>query len=314
MEKDAKIYVAGASGLIGSAVVRQLQANNYKNIITKTHQELDLTQQSQVSEFFNSEKPDYVFLCAGKTGGVYANDNYRAEFIYENIAIQSNVIHNAFLYETRKLIFFSCSCIYPKFCPQPMKEEHLLTGKLEPTNEPFAIAKLAGMKMCESYYRQYGCDFITIIPTNIYGKNQNYTPLNSLIIPALIDRFHEAKVSCSEEVQVWGSGRPLRDFLFSDDLADAAIFLMNNYSDAMPINAGTGSDIPVSTVAETIANVVGYKGKIVYESSKPEGVLVKLQDISKISEMGWSPKMSFHEGISLAYKDYLNNYRLKLES
>ena len=309
MKAQDKIFIAGHQGLVGSALVRQLQAKGYENLLLKTHAELDLMDQKAVADFFQKERPEYVFLSAGKTGGIYANDTYRADFIYENLTIQNNIIHQAFLNEVRKLIYFSCSCIYPKFCPQPMKEEHLLSGVLEPTNEPFAIAKIAGMKMCESYYRQYGADFISIIPTNIYGLNQNYTELNTLLIPALISRFQDAKERGESEVVVWGTGRPMRDFLFSDDLADAAIFLMDTYSDIAPLNVGSGKDIPVSLVAETVAKAVGYSGKISYDSTKPEGVLVKLQDISKITAMGWKPKVQFEEGIKAAYKNYLETHK-----
>ncbi len=308
MKQEEKIYIAGHTGLVGSALVRQLRAQGYNNLITRTHAELDLMDQAAVAKFYKESRPQYVFLTAGKTGGIYANDTYRADFIYENLVIQSNLIHHAFLAEVQKLAFFSCSSIYPKFCPQPMKEEHVLSGALEPTNEPFAVAKIAGMKMCESYCRQYGADFISLIPTNLYGINQNYTPLNCLIVPALISRFHEAKERNEAEVVVWGSGRPMRDFLFADDLADAAICLMNNYSDPAPVNVGAGKDMPVSEVAETIAKAVGFKGRIVYDTTKAEGVLVKLQDISKISQMGWKPKVSFEQGIQITYNDYLNNY------
>ncbi len=308
MNKEDKIYVAGASGLVGSALVRQLKAQGYSNIITRSHAELDLLDQKAVTDFFQSERPQYVFLSAGKTGGVYANDTYRADFIYENLMIESNVIHQSFHAEVRKLLFFGCSSMYPKFCPQPMKEEHILSGPLEPTNEPFALAKIAGQKLCESYRRQYGCDFISIIPTNLYGINQNYTPLNCLIIPALISRFHEAKENQESEVKVWGSGRPMRDFLFSDDLADASIFLMDNYSDLAPINVGHGKDMPVSQAAEGIAKAIGFKGKITYDTTMPDGVLVKLQDVSKITDLGWTPKVSFEDGIKIACKDYIENH------
>ncbi|MBN8547716.1 MAG: GDP-L-fucose synthase [Deltaproteobacteria bacterium] len=305
MELSRKIFVAGHGGLVGSALVRQLKAQGYTNIVTRGRAELDLMCPHAVRTFFETQRPEYVFLSAGRTGGVYANDTYRADFLYENLILQSNVIHQAFLSETRKLIFFGCSCMYPKLCAQPMREDALLSGPLEPTNEPFAIAKLAGMKMCESYYRQYGCDFITIIPTNLYGLQQDYTPLNCLIIPALIARFHEAKAAHAPKVSVWGSGRPSRDFLFADDLADAAIFLMKNYSSAEPINVGSGADMTVREVAETIREVVGYQGDLEFDASKPDGVLMKLQDISKISGMGWKPRTDFRKGIALAYEDYL---------
>jgi len=308
MRREEKIFVAGHHGLIGSALIRRLKAQGYQNIVSHTVAELDLMNTSEVEHFYAEERPEYVFVAAGKTGGVYANNTYRADFMYENLVIQNNLIHHAFVAEVRKLAFFSCSCIYPKFCPQPMKEEYLLSSALEPTNEPFAIAKIAGMKLCESYCRQYGADFITLIPTNIYGVNQNYTPLNSLIIPALISRFHEGKMRGDAEVVVWGTGRPQRDFLFADDLADAAIFLMNHYSEAEPINVGSGKDIPVREAAEVIARAVGFKGSIAYDTLKPEGVLVKLQDISKISAMGWTPKVTFEEGIRIVYKDYVKHF------
>lgn len=307
LKPEDKIYIAGSSGLVGSALVRQFRALGYKNIITRTHAELDLLDQAKVKAFFEKERPSYVFLAAGKTGGVYANDTYRADFIYENLMLQTNVIHQAFLCEVRKLVFYGCSCMYPKHCTQPMKEEYLLNGSLEPTNEPFAVAKLAGYKMCESYSRQFGSDFITIIPTNTYGINQDYTPLNCLIIPALIARFHEAKMNNSAEIEVWGSGRPSRDFLFADDLADASIFLMNNYSDTKPINVGMGKDITVSRAAEIIREVVGFKGRIKYDTSMPDGVLVKLQDVSALNGMGWKPKVSFEQGIRITYADYCKN-------
>lgn len=308
MKKSDRIYVAGHQGLIGSALVRQLRTSGHTNLILRSHEELDLLDAHAVRGFFEKERPEIVFLAAGKTGGVYANDTYRADFIYENLVIQSNVIHQAFLSEVRKLLFLGCSSMYPKFCPQPMKEDALLSGALEPTNEPFAVAKLAGYKMCESYNRQYGCDFITVIPTNIYGINQNYTPLNCLIVPALIARFHEAKENQAVEVTIWGSGRPSRDFLYADDLADASIFLMQEYSDLAPINVGSGHDVTVRDVAEIIRNVVGFRGEMVFETNKPEGVLTKLQDISKISALGWQPKMDFRHGIELSYADYLKRY------
>jgi len=305
VNKNSKIYVAGHSGLVGSALIRKLKAAGYTNIITKSHQELDLLEQSSVKEFLFKEKPEYVFAAAGKLGGIYANDTYRADFIYENLQIETNIIHYSFLAEVKKLLLFSCASIYPKFCPQPMKEEYILTAPLEPTNEPFAVAKLAGLKMAESYRRQYGCDFITLIPTNIYGPDQRYTPLNSLLIPAMIAKFHEAKEQKDNSVKAWGTGRPLRDFLFSEDLADAAIFCMNKYSDIAPINVGTGKDVSVSQVVQMISKIVGYKGDISFDSSMPEGVHVRLQDISRITGLGWSPKTSLEDGINIAYQDFL---------
>jgi len=310
MNLNDKIYVAGHTGLIGSAILRRLKAEGFSNIITREHSELDLMNQEQVQRFFAKEKPDYVFFTAGKVGGVYANNTYRAEFIYENLMMQNNVIHQAYLHETKKLIFFSCSSVYPKMCLQPMKEDYLLTGSLEPTNEPFGIAKIAGMKMCESYNRQYGTDFISVIPTNVYGINQNYVPMNSQVVPAMIRNFHEAKIKNSPEVVIWGTGRPSRDFIFSDDLADAAIFLIKNYSENEPVNIGTGKDYTIQELASTIQEIVGHKGKIVYDISRPEGVIMKLQNISKLSELGWKYTVKLRDGIRLTYKDFLENQRL----
>ena len=300
-----KIYIAGHKGLIGSAILRRLKTDGFSNIITREHSELDLLNQEQVQQFFIEEKPDHVFFTAGKVGGVYANNTYRAEFIYENLMMQSNVIHQAYLNETKKLIFFSCSSVYPKMCPQPMKEDYLLTGSLEPTNEPFGIAKIAGMKMCESYNRQYGSDFISVIPTNVYGINQNFTPMDSQVVPAMIRKFHEAKINNTPEVVIWGTGRPSRDFIFADDLADATIFIAKNYSENEPLNIGTGKDYTIQELASTIQEVVGYGGKIVYDTSQPEGVIMKLQNISKLSELGWKHTIELRDGISLTYKDFL---------
>ena len=306
MNLTDKIYVAGHKGLIGSAIVRRLETEGFSNIVTRDHSKLDLLNQEQVERFFTEEKPDYVFFTAGKVGGVYANNTYRAEFIYENLMMQSNVIHQAYLNETKKLIFFSCSSVYPKMCQQPMKEDYLLTGSLEPTNEPFGIAKIAGMKMCESYNRQYGTDFISVIPTNVYGTNQNYAPMNSQVVPAMIRKFHEAKINNAPEVVIWGTGRPSRDFIFADDLADATIFLVKNYSDNGPLNIGTGKDYTIQEVASTIQEVVGYQGKIVYDTSQPEGVIMKLQNISKLSNLGWKYTIELRDGIRLAYEDFLD--------
>lgn len=305
MKKDSKIYVAGHTGLIGSALIRRLKSSGFQNILTVSHEELDLMDQRSVTDFFKKHRPEYVFAAAGKVGGVYANNTYRADFIYENIQIETNLIHNSFIAEVRKLLLFSCASIYPKFCAQPMKEEFILTGPLEPTNEPFAVAKLAGLKMAESYRRQYGCDFISLIPTNVYGPNQRYVPLNSLLIPALISRFHEAKEHNEPTVTAWGTGRPLRDFLYTDDLADAAIFCMENYSDITPLNVGTGKDIPVSQAVDVVSKVIGYRGKVTFDANMPEGVHVRLQDVSRITALGWTPKVSFEEGVRLAYSDYV---------
>ena len=305
MNLTDKIYVAGHEGLIGSAILRKMEAEGFLNVVTLNHSELDLMNQDQVQQFFAKERPDYVFFTAGKVGGVYANNTYRAEFIYENLMMQSNVIHQAYLNETKKLIFFSCSSVYPKMCPQPMKEDYLLTGLLEPTNEPFGIAKIVGMKMCESYNRQYGTDFISVIPTNVYGTNQNYVPLNSQVVPAMIRKFHESKINAVPEVVIWGAGRPSRDFIFADDLADATIFLAKNYSENEPLNIGTGKDYTIQELASTIQEVVGYKGEIVYDTSQPEGVIMKLQNISKLSKLGWRYTMELRDGIRLTYEDFL---------
>ena len=303
MEKQEKIYVAGHQGLVGSAILRQLQNRGFGKIITKSRSELDLTFQEQVRLFFDEYRPDYVFLAAGKTGGVYANDAYRAEFFYENISIQTNFIHQAYLHEVKKFIFYGCSSMYPKFSPQPMKEEHLLSGYPEPTNEPFAVAKIAGLKMCESYNRQYGTDFISVMPTNIYGPNQNYDSMNSLVVPALIRRFHEAKQVNAKEVIIWGTGRPSRDFLFVDDLANASIFLMEQSLGDDVFNIASGCDYTIADLAEIIKEVVGFEGDIVFDVSKPEGVLVKLQDINKISELGWKYSVDLKDGIQRTYDD-----------
>ena len=303
MEKQDKIYVAGHQGLVGSAILRQLQNRGFGKIITKSRSELDLTFQEQVRLFFDEYRPDYVFLSAGKTGGVYANDTYRAEFFYENISIQTNIIHQAYLHEVKKFIFYGCSSMYPKFSPQPMKEEHLLSGYPEPTNEPFAVAKIAGLKMCESYNRQYGTDFISVMPTNIYGPNQNYDSMNSLVVPALIRRFHEAKQVNAKEVIIWGTGRPSRDFLFVDDLANASIFLMEQSLGDDVFNIASGCDYTIADLAEIIKEVVGFEGDIVFDVSKPEGVLVKLQDINKISELGWKYSVDLKDGIQRTYDD-----------
>ncbi len=306
MQKHELIYVAGHNGMVGSAVVKQLRAQGYENILTQDRSELNLLDPHQVRTFFESHKPAYVFHAAGKTGGIYANDNYRADFIYENLMVQCNVIHQAFLSETKKLLLFASGAMYPKLTPQPMKPEHLQIGPLEPTNEPFGIAKLAGFKLCESYNRQYGCDFITVIPANIYGVNQNYTPLNSLIIPALIARFHEAKRTAASEVTVWGSGRPPRDFIFADDVADGAIFLMNKYSDAAAINIGSGRDVTIREISEIIKEIVGYQGGLHFDTSKPDGALAKLLDAAPLNGMGWKPRVVLQEGIRLSYQDYLS--------
>lgn len=306
--QGARIYVAGHTGLVGSALVRQLQAQGYRNLVTRTRSELDLLDQAAVARFFAEERPYYVFVGAGKVGGVYANDTYRAEFLYENLLIQSNLIHQSFVHEVRKLVFFACSSIYPRDFRGAIPEEAVLTGPLEPTNEPFAIAKLAGLKMVESYNRQYGTDFLTLIPTNLYGVNQNCDPLNSIVIPSLFRRFHEAKLERQPSVAIWGSGRASRDFLFADDLADAAIFMLNHYS-GPPVNVGTGTETTIREVAERIREIVGYEGDIVYDTSRPEGVLTKLQDLGRLQALGWRHKVELADGLRVAYDDFVRRFQ-----
>ena len=305
MKKGEKIYVCGNAGMVGSALVRKLTQKGYANIITCSRENLDLLDQKAVAAFFEEKKPEHVFFAAGKTGGIYANNTYRADFIYENIVMQSNVIHQSFLHEVRKLMFYACSCIYPKSCPQPMKEEHLLSGFIESTNEPFAVAKIAGLKMCESYNRQYGTDFMTVIPTNVYGPNQRYEPMNSLVVPSLIQKFHNAKILGEKAVVIWGSGRPARDFMYVDDLAEASIFLMENYEGNVLLNVGMGKDYTISELAEIVKNEVCYEGNIIYDTSLPDGVPCKLQDVSKINDLGWKPCVELEEGIRFTYQDFL---------
>ena len=304
MNKEAKIYIAGHRGMVGSAIQRRLTALGYEKIITMSSEELDLRIQERVNEFFEVERPDYVFLAAAKVGGILANNTYRADFIYENIMIQSNVIHSAYATGVKKLMFLGSSCIYPKMAPQPLKEEYLLTGLLEPTNEPYAIAKIAGIKMCDAYRSQYGCDFISVMPTNLYGPNDNYDLQNAHVLPSLVRKFHEAKLNKASEVNIWGSGTPKREFLHADDLADACIYLMNNYSDAGLINIGTGEDISISDLAGLIQKVVGYEGSIVYDSTKPDGTPRKLMDVSKLTSLGWTFSISLEKGLELVYKEY----------
>jgi len=306
VEKDAKIYVAGHRGMVGSAIYRKLTELGYSNIVTRTSQELDLRNQQAVADFFNEEKPDYVFLAAAKVGGIMANNTYRADFIYENMAIQNNVIKSSYDNEVTKLMFLGSSCIYPKMAPQPLNEDLLLTGTLEPTNEPYAIAKIAGIKMAEAFRDQYGCNYISVMPTNLYGINDNYHPQNSHVLPALIRRFHEAKVNNLDEVVIWGTGTPLREFLFSDDLADACVFLMNSYNEKQFVNIGIGEDLSIKDLAELIKNVIGYTGKISFDTSKPDGTPRKLMDVSKLHALGWKHKINLREGIKLAYEDFLS--------
>ena len=297
MLKTAKIFVAGSRGMVGSAIVRNLEQNGFTNIITKSSKELDLRNQQAVFEFFETEKPEYVFLAAAKVGGIHANNTYPAEFIYDNMMIQNNVIHAAYLNKVEKLFFLGSSCIYPKFAPQPLKEEYLLTGALEPTNEAYAIAKISGLKMCEFYKKQYGCNFISAMPTNLYGINDNFNLQNSHVLPALLRKFIEAKQNNSSEVVVWGSGTPMREFLFVDDLAEACVFLMQNYNDAETVNIGTGEDVTIKELAETIKKTVGFEGELVFDATKPDGTPRKLLDVSKINNLGWKHKVNLQEGI-----------------
>lgn len=308
MEKSSKIYIAGHRGMVGSAIYRKLQLEGYENLLTRTSDELDLRNQQAVSNFFESEKPDYVFLAAAKVGGIIANNTYRADFLYENLAIQNNVIHSAYLTEVKKLMFLGSSCIYPKLAPQPLKEDYLLTGLLEETNEPYAIAKIAGIKMCDAYRAQYGCNFVSVMPTNLYGYNDNYHPQNSHVLPALIRKVHEAKVSNQKNVEVWGSGAPLREFLFADDLAEACYFLMQHYNEPNMINIGTGHDLTIKDLALLIKDVLGFEGDLIFDASKPDGTPRKLMDVSKLHNLGWKHKIELREGIALAYQDFLSRY------
>jgi GDP-L-fucose synthase len=311
LKKEAKIYVAGHRGMVGSAIVRQLHAHGYQHIIVRTSQELDLRNQEAVSAFFQQEKPDYVFLAAAKVGGIIANNTYRADFLYENLAIQNNVIHAAYLNQVTKLMFLGSSCIYPKMAPQPLKESYLLTGVLEPTNEPYAIAKIAGIKMCEAYRAQYGCDFISVMPTNLYGPNDNYDLQNSHVLPAMIRKFHEAKERGDATMELWGTGSPMREFLYADDLAEACLFLMENYSDAELVNIGTGVDVTIKELAETVQQIVGFEGEIRWDVSKPDGTPRKLMDVSKLHQLGWKHHIELADGIHLAYQDFLQNLALR---
>ena len=307
MTKDSKIYVAGHRGMVGSAIVRELQRQGYTNIITRTHAELDLTRQEQVEAFFAQERPEYVFLAAAKVGGIIANQSALADFMYENMMLEMNVIHAAWKNGCKKLEFLGSSCIYPRLAPQPMKEDCLLTSALEPTNEAYALAKISGLKYCEYLNRQYGTDFISLMPTNLYGPNDNYHPTHSHVLPALIRRFHEAKEQGLKEVTCWGDGSPLREFLYVDDLANLCVFLMENYSGNETVNAGSGKEITIKGLTELVAKVVGFEGTILWDTSKPNGTPRKLLDVSKSAAMGWTAKTSLEEGIRLAYADFLNN-------
>jgi GDP-L-fucose synthase len=307
MEKTSKIYIAGHTGLVGSAILRRLRSEGYSNLVLRNHKELDLEIQKDVNDFFERERPEYVFLAAAKVGGIYANNTYPADFIYNNLIIEANVIHAAYKYGVKKLLFLGSSCIYPRLAPQPMKEEYLLTGELEPTNEPYAIAKIAGIKMCQSYNKQYRTNFISVMPTNLYGPNDNYDPMNSHVLPALIRRFHEVKVQGLSFVEVWGTGTPRREFMYSDDMAEACVFLMNSYNGDRIVNIGTGEDITIGELADLIAEVVGYKGEIQWDTTKPDGTPRKLLGVSFLHSLGWKHKTSLKEGLNLAYKDFLKN-------
>jgi GDP-L-fucose synthase len=320
IRQDSKIYVAGHRGLVGSALVRRLHARGYRNLITRTHAELDLTNQAATRDFFAQEKPDYVLLAAAKVGGIHANNTYPAEFIQQNLAIQTNVIHESWRADVKHLLFLGSSCIYPKECPQPIKEEYLLTGALEPTNRPYALAKIAGVEMCHAYNRQYGTRYIAAMPTNLYGLNDNYDLNNSHVLPALIRKMHEAKVRGDKEVIVWGTGQPRREFLNSDDMADACIFLLeqpsarlqNLFNDAHPplINIGCGEDLTIHALAELVRTVVGFSGNIVLDGSRPDGTMKKLMDVSKIAALGWKHSIPLAEGIKQAYRDMLAQHKL----
>ena len=308
MKTDSKIYVAGHRGMVGSAIVRALQKNQFNNIVTRTSAELDLRNQKAVNDFFDQEKPEYVFLAAAKVGGILANNTYRAEFLYDNLILEANVIHAAHITGVRKLLFLGSSCIYPKFAPQPLQEESLLSGFLEPTNEPYAIAKIAGIKMCETYRQQYGDCFISAMPTNLYGPNDNYDLNSSHVLPAMIRKFHEAKVNGEQPVYLWGTGNPMREFLHVDDLAQACLFLMENYNEDQFINVGSGVDISIKELADIIAEIVGFNGEIIWDTSKPDGTPKKLMDVSKLEKLGWKAQISLRQGIESVYEIFKSEY------
>lgn len=312
MDKNSKIYIAGHKGMVGSAIHRKLIKEGYNNIIGRTSTELDLRNQQAVTDFFEIEKPEYVFLASAKVGGIVANNTYRADFLYENLQIQNNVIHSSYVNSVTKLLFLGSSCIYPKFAPQPLKEEYLLTGLLEETNEPYAIAKIAGIKMCDAYREQYGCNYISVMPTNLYGYNDNYHPQNSHVLPALIRRFHEAKEQNIPAVTIWGSGNPKREFLFADDMAEACYYLMQNYDEAGLINIGTGQDLSIKELALLVQRIIGYNGVIQFDVSKPDGTPRKLMDVSKLHSKGWKHTIELEDGIKLAYYDFLNGLKNNL--
>jgi len=304
MDKNEKIFVAGHRGMVGSAILRKLQSEGFTNLVTRSSSELDLRNQQAVREFFEEEQPTYVFLAAAKVGGILANNTYRAEFLYDNLMIQNNVIHSAYKSGVKKLMFLGSSCIYPKMAPQPLKEEYLLTGELEPTNEPYAIAKIAGIKMCDAYRSQFGCHFISVMPTNLYGDNDNYDLNTSHVLPAMIRKFHEAKLSNAPSVVIWGTGRPKREFMHVRDLAEACYFLMQNYDEPGFVNAGTGVDLEIGELAKLVSRIVGYKGEIVHDLSKPDGTPRKLMDVSKLHALGWKAEIGLEDGIKMVYEQF----------
>ena len=309
MNKTDKIYLAGSRGLVGSAIKRKLLKEGFTNIVERTSAQLNLVNQQDVNDFFETEKPDYVFLAAAKVGGIMANNTYRGMFIYENLMIQNNVIHASYVNNVKKLMFLGSSCIYPKMAPQPLKEEYLLTGVLESTNEPYAIAKIAGIKMCDAYRAQYGCNFISVMPTNMYGPNDNYDLEKSHVLPAMIRKFHDAKIDNKPTVTIWGSGKPRRELMHSDDLADACFYLMQTYNEAGFVNIGTGEDVTISELAEMVKEIVGYEGEIVHDTSKPDGTPRKLMDVSKLNSAGWKAKIGLAEGIQMVYREFAEQYQ-----
>jgi GDP-L-fucose synthase len=312
MDLSSKIYVAGHKGMVGSALVRNLKAHGFLNLVYRTRQELNLCIQQDVNTFFENEKPEYVFLAAAKVGGIQANNTYRADFIYENLMVQSNIIHAAYKSKVKKLMFLGSSCIYPKLAPQPLKEEYLLTGELEYTNEPYAIAKIAGIKMCESYHKEYGCNFISVMPTNLYGPNDNYDLNNSHVLPALLRKFHEAKENQASTVTVWGTGNPRREFMHADDMADACVYLMKNYDKEKFVNLGVGTDVSIKELAHLIKEIVGYKGEIVFDATKPDGTPRKLMDVSYLHSLGWVHKINLEQGIKSVYNEFKASKHLRV--
>ena len=307
MNKDSKIFIAGHRGMVGSAITRKLKNDGFNNIITRSSDQLDLRQQQATSDFFKKEQPEFVFLAAAKVGGIVANNTYRADFLYDNLLIESNIIHAAYQQQVKKLLFLGSSCIYPKLAPQPLKEEYLLTGLLEPTNEPYAIAKITGIKLCEAYRDQYGCNFISAMPTNLYGEGDNYHLQNSHVIPGMLHKFHDAKVNNAPFVELWGTGSPLREFMYVDDLAEASVFLMQNYDDKLFVNVGTGEELSIKDLANLIREVVGYEGEIRFDSTKPDGTPRKLMDSTRIHNMGWKHRVSLKDGLKKAYEFFLHS-------